>query len=233
MPIFDNHKAIFVHIPKCGGGSIWSLFFSEDEIFENITNNRYLSQNNNLLGMHFSDTIDYTHFTSSQIKIYFPLKHKNYYKFSFVRNPYGRLVSVYKDITMRTKYGSNIFSILEGNYDLSFDDFVLKLYDLVINKKFEKYKQAEYSFYIPQHIFLYNNGISMIDDIYKFENYNEEIDKLKKKLGIIQNMNNIHKHETGSFKNYRSYYTNEKIKNKVYDMYKVDFEYFGYSQLLE
>ena len=65
--ISHKHKCIFIHIPKCAGTSV-------EVNFSNKHSN---------------------HCPVAVFARKYPRKFKNYFKFSFVRNPFDRLVSVY------------------------------------------------------------------------------------------------------------------------------------------
>ena len=81
MVICHNKKCIFIHIPKTAGTSI------EQFIKDNDRNPIILLGVRNGRSMH--------HFSALEIKSLFPDLFKKYYKFSFVRNPYDRLLSEY------------------------------------------------------------------------------------------------------------------------------------------
>jgi len=70
--IIDEHKAIFVHIPKNAGTSIETLF----------SNRSFRIQPNK-------------HDTIHDIKRKFPELYKSYRKFTIIRNPYDKMVSWY------------------------------------------------------------------------------------------------------------------------------------------
>ncbi len=66
---FDQHKCIFIHIPKCAGVAVSTALF------------------NNLAGGHA---------TARQYQLIFsPTDFANYFKFAVVRNPWDRLVSAF------------------------------------------------------------------------------------------------------------------------------------------
>jgi hypothetical protein len=69
LKTFDNHKAIFFHIPKTGGNSIYESLFEKQE-------------------WGHRDVFYYKF-------IFGKKKFENYFKFCFVRNPINRLYSAY------------------------------------------------------------------------------------------------------------------------------------------
>ena len=77
-------------------------------------------------------------------------------------------------------------------------------------------------------------GIQNIDDIDfigKFENLENDILKLKKKIRIKIKHHNYNNHIKSKFKfiDYRPFYTEAKIIDKVYSYYERDFNQFHYT----
>ena len=70
--IIEERKAIFIHIPKTAGSAL-RVYFND--------------KGDDKYGLSRHDNID-------TIKVKFP-KHKEYRKFTIVRNPYDRAVSCY------------------------------------------------------------------------------------------------------------------------------------------
>ena len=70
--IIEEHKAIFIHIPKNAGSSIEALF----------ANSSFRIQPGK-------------HDTASEIKSKFPELYESYRKFTIIRNPYDKMVSWY------------------------------------------------------------------------------------------------------------------------------------------
>lgn len=87
MPIFHSKKVLFLHNPKTGGSTVESMFSIKmsPEYFYNDGRN-YL-QGNNCALQHLS-------YEALKKKLAPEIFH-SYYKFTFVRNPWDRLVSTY------------------------------------------------------------------------------------------------------------------------------------------
>lgn len=75
--ITHDYKLIYIHIPKCGGRSICDIF---NQRFDHFTSMYYKNE--------------YAHFW------------ERYEKFSIVRNPYSRLVSMYHYIQQHRRHAS-------------------------------------------------------------------------------------------------------------------------------
>ncbi|MEY8847889.1 sulfotransferase family 2 domain-containing protein [Psychroserpens sp. XS_ASV72] len=190
---FDDLKCIFVHIPKAAGISINKALFG------------------NLGGAH------------TKLKAYQLIFNKeefySYYKFTFVRNPWDRLVSTY-------------FFLKKGGLHEKdkqwFDDNLAKFQnfeDFVVNWLNEEniYKWIHFN---PQFEFITVNNKVLVDDIYKMETINEDIKTLASKLNVAIDL----KHENQNpnrHQKYREYYS-PKTKEIVRSVYKKDIELLDY-----
>lgn len=146
---------------------------------------------------------------------------------AIVRNPYDRLVSIYKYNRMRKNYWHS--------FDGSTKWGPPPLYDFCINHTFEEFVEKLREIFpnihrlpdwgnhtTPQYTWLINNqGDLVVPHILYFENLQEEI---KIKLNLHKKMKVINPSDG---KNYEEYYT-EKTKNIVYQLYQKDFELFQY-----
>ncbi|MDO6566328.1 sulfotransferase family 2 domain-containing protein [Alteromonas sp. 1_MG-2023] len=196
---FDQKKSIFVHIPKCAGVSVNRSLFG------------------NLAGGHTS--ID------QYINVYEPTKFLNYFKFTFVRNPWDRVVSAY---TFLQKGGMN-------KWDEKFYEEELKKYknfkDFVMNWLNEENIQKHHHFK-PQIDFIVDKYQRVsVDYIAYLENMEEDYNYIAKKLNIetpLEQLNQV------SRSDYRSFYDDES-KNVVQEIYKDDifllnYEFSGVTQ---
>lgn len=144
-------------------------------------------------------------------------KYKNYFKFTFVRNPYDRLVSCYEH-WIKNEFRSN-FDIYDSvKPEMSFEEFVKaisKIPDHISDGHFRS-----------QHTFITDRkGNLLVNFIGKIENINTDFKKVCKKTGMpYKKLSRINKKAE---KNYREYY-DEETKKLVQERYKKDFEMFGY-----
>ncbi|MFC1837488.1 sulfotransferase family 2 domain-containing protein [Thermodesulfobacteriota bacterium] len=193
---FDQHKCIFIHIPKCAGVSISKSLFG------------------NLAGGHMK---------MFKYKIVFSRHEFNsYFKFTFVRNPWDRLVSSYFFLK-EGGYGENDRMWAEANLNIykDFTEFVKKG---VYRKKILR-KQH----FVPQYKFICMPGqfATDLDFIGYFENLEKDFQYVSDKLGIkcALRFENVGKKRK---RDYRQYY-NSDTKRIVSDIYHKDIEMFGYS----
>ena len=154
------------------------------------------------------------------LKIYKNLdseRFENYFKFAFVRSPYDRLYSTYRYARKISHpvYRGPLSDI--AKYD-SFEQFVFEWCD--------RQKISEHYFLKAQVDYLSLGGDSIdVDFVGKFENLQEDFNRLCKLIGIDATLpvSNV----STSDSERKSAYTTE-MKNKISDIYKLDFELFDY-----
>mgnify|MGYP001267815261 CR=1 FL=1 len=135
---------------------------------------------------------------------------------AIVRNPYDRIISCYKYFKMKNNYWSKKYNA-SGNHTTlhdyctknSFKQFISDLYD----KKIEKDIHLK-----PQSSFLKKDN-KIYTKIMKLENLNEDFYKIFNKKLDIPKLNKSDNYNI---------YIDQETKNKIYEMYKEDFELFGY-----
>ena len=182
--ISHKHRFIFIEVPKTGTTTICSI----------LKNN-------------FDAVQPYKHLDIEQYKEKFPKETSSYFKFSFVRNPWSRVVSLY-----HRKEGMQMKS------EMTFSEFVgwIRLAtDTCIMPTPKKYMID---------FFKIDNKLKM-DFIGKFENLQEDFNTICDKIGIPQQQLS-HKNPT-KHKYYTEYY-DEETKQIVAEKYAKDIEYFGY-----
>lgn len=184
-----NKKIIFVHIPKCGGTSM------EKFILDNIDNEAVETK-------HF----DIDRYSSTYHSI------NSYFKFSMIRDPYDRFLSLYHYFCK----GSELYKNKSVNSDISISDFALNLAEglpLTSGRAWPAHYRTQYSFIKDS-----------CDFILKIENINEDIEVIKKKFNCPQScfpQINISKKSPLSD-------LPDKTVEIVNDIYDIDFRMFGY-----
>lgn len=223
--ISHKHKCIFIHIPKTAGQSIETSFLNDLNL--NWKNRRPL------LLMHNSEPsigpASLAHLLAKEYVKYHYISEElfnDYYKFTFVRNPYSRAYSFYK--------------YLKFSDSMSFDNFILKKFKrLFLKRKFLR----------PQYDFIYSNGKCLVDFIGRFENLEHDFKQIALKFNLEQKLprKNISKLTSFSQKKYsplfksllfyppfyrKPYSTDFKFSEKsrqiLIDFYANDFKYFNY-----
>jgi len=193
---FDYYKCIFVHIPKTAGISVCKALFG------------------NLAAGHS---------TIEQFKLFYrPSTFRNYFKFTFVRNPWDRLHSSYhflkkggvrpQDLVFRDTHLTSINS---------FENFVMNW--LTVDR-FETivHLRPQYSFLtLPD-----EKDDVLVDFVGRFENIENDFLTITRKLGMKEKQlpkENV----TADKKNYKMEYTPEMIE-RVYKLYERDIRLFKY-----
>ncbi len=148
---------------------------------------------------------------------------KNYFYFSFVRNPIERIASLYINKFLahekieRTgfEYKNYLNGILEQ--DMSFDEFVR-----MIVKIPDKYADRHFK---SQYFLLFKESKKM-DYVGKLENINEDFNFLVENYNLLP-LSRIN--SSGGKSSYLDLYSQELI-DLIYKRYIQDFEKFGYSK---
>lgn len=232
-------KCIYIHIPKSAGQSIHKIFARQLGYYRNQNAPLLLNLNDDpRLGppaLGHLKALDYVrcgHISQESFD--------SYYKFSFVRNPWARIVSEYKYRGHARKY-----------------DFKTYLFKHLPKPGFTDM----YTHIIPQYEFLYDeDGKLLVDFVGRFENLQKDFDAVCDKIGLprtfIPHRNSSaisltfpecfygikdsfhgvkrmlmdfisNKQKENTFSNYTEYYDDES-KAFVAELFKKDIEAFGY-----
>ena len=188
-------KCIFVHIPKCAGSSI--------------------NQQLDLKSLGFSG-----HSPASYHAEYL----SEYFSFTFVRNPYDRIVSAYKYFRI-LKPGHRWYKrnsiISDASNQMEFSEFVNHIPDFMKLIKREEGSFESGIHFQPFHYFI----DQPIDFVGRFENIQENYFKILSHLKLTRNP--LLKTNSTDNQNYRELYTKES-RNIVYNIYKEDIEKYNY-----
>lgn len=201
---------IFIHNPRTGGETIRTLLHK----FKN------------------------KHIKASQIK---NIKEK--YSFAFVRHPISRIISWYNHL-LKHEYFNKIennslndkslcYNLLKGEIKMlpKTERELAEKYDInkwikILLKKPELFN-ANYGPLSLQYSYIYSKtGEKLVTDVYKFENYTENLKIILKKIGKEELISNIEKTNHSIKKNCE---LTEESKKLIYDYFKKDFELFNYN----
>jgi len=150
---------------------------------------------------------------------YYPQNYKSYFKFTFVRNPFERLVSCWRDkIVENTQKPQGDEIQYMRDRDFSFSEFVA-----MVTSDF----WGMNGHWIPQCELLIDNFEIELDFIGKVENFDSDMKFVLQRLGVCEYQNDYHSNST-QHKHYTSYY-NEKSRLLVEEKYANDIETLGYS----
>lgn len=228
-------KIVFVHIPKCAGTSVERCLLQVSGLENDSLTTTLLQKNRNpfkgppsLGHLRAKDYVSKGHMTQNQWNSAF--------KFTIVRNPLARLVSIYnyRALSWRAR--------ALGKKSWSFREFVLNYfpawYDENYIKGHDNWTHAQ-----PIWKMLYDSKGEklLVDYVGKLENLNEDFKTVCLKAGLAEittlpreNPSSIKNPTTGeilppgySKPHWSSYYDEDTLSFAV-DFYKRDFELFGY-----
>ena len=250
MPLFHDSKCVFIHIPRTGGTSInkWLGIIPHTDQNKDpkpqldILYGNLMTQNN-YIELDHSTWIIATQIVKPDIM-------NNYFSFAIVRNPYVRLYSEY----LYKQKGDNRFVTAVGK---SFKQFVKDVYLNSQSLDMNNLPHHTISHFIPQTNFIVKrDGSVVINRIFKFEDLYSAVDYLGAKLNIDitkfpylnstypttlqdkvtdkngifllnQHHNNI---EKAKLKHIVENELDQETEQIIYEMYKLDFNNFGYKR---
>ena len=215
--VLEELRAIYVNIPKTGCTSVKKFFSSyyNWKVVENV---------------HQRESDIYSYIINKDIS---SKKYDEFYKFSFVRNPFSRLYSAFKDkIKPGIEHPVFIDCVEIGLYKLglrkehSFSQFV-NLVCSTPSELLDLHVKPQWQF-----IFTSDNE-KIVNDLYRFEDFSAEMLRLTQRLGIHIKLEDI-PHENRAqvrLDEYKQFYDIDTI-TAVAKRYDKDFEIFGYHKTI-
>jgi len=212
MIISNKYKFVFVHIPRTGGFSVdnaMAKHLGEKDFYTNqyIRPRPPLAQPS---GRNY-------HLKLRNINELDKNKYKNYYKFTFVRNPYERMVSLYSFFSQMNNHKP------QNDFE-SFKDWVTERNN-IINPTLRVETQNRWK-NVPQLDYLLDKDNNIgVDFVGRTENFADDLTSVVQHLGIpVETI----PHKNGSQHLHYSLYYDEETKEKVKKDYIKDLEMFNY-----
>jgi hypothetical protein len=222
--ISEYDQCLFVHIPKVAGQSI-------EQVFLTRAGHTWQQREKFLLKANHEPALGpprLAHLTASEYVSKGHIQQKEFeelFRFSFVRNPWDRLVSEY----------------LYRGHTFSFKDWLFNYFPTAHNDDYQKSYDA-YRHIMPQYDFLYDQrGNLLVDYVGRFENLSEDFAKVSE-LITGQRLSLPHKNKTpiAGLKSkvraivmpsrkldYQAYYDDES-RDFVEGFYAKDIKHFAY-----
>lgn len=197
--ISHKYKLIFIHIPRTGGTSIEKA----------ILNNR-----SGWWGIHAPSK----HLNAYSAKKIYKSYWDDYFKFTFVRNPWDRMVSM-------LKYGSFYGVHLSKDERITIDDYLKYFKKIEYDRRFFNFSQIKDT--QTQDGAVYGNIIGEdMNFVGKFETLDQDFETLCE-LTNIPKVRLPKIEQSLNRKNYKKYY-NEENKLLVKEKYRIDIEKYNY-----
>lgn len=201
--VVENPKMIFFRVPKAASTSIHRGYLAENYDTLNVkTSNKRFFQ--------WMKSVTFDWFTKA-------------YKFTFVRNPWDRFVSLYVYFTTyvpKSKGSPLAYRFKRDNEPIpTFLQFVDNFDDLCGRREDIR------NHTLPQHIFAFHKGTQFVDYIGRFEHLDLDMSRVQLSQKLVyerleHRMRTDHDH-------YRSFY-NDDTRRKVGKMFKKDVKLFDY-----
>lgn len=231
--ICHHYRCLFVHIPKTAGQSV-------EHAFLGLLGLRWETRIPLLLMQNRQPEIgppSLAHLKAREYVLYkylTPEMFDSYFKFSFVRNPWSRMVSIYKYMGFDKKSDFKTFLMCDFKNDIFKNKywFVGPQVEFLSNGKGDiildyvgRYEtlQADFS-HVCRKI-----GIPEVQLPYvNVSGYKKSASSLKKPKKTIKNiLSKIRTNVIPSYETYHEYYDQETI-DYVADIYRKDIDWFGY-----
>ncbi len=210
--INHKYKCIFIHISKCAGTSVENAFgLLEKRINKAHYDDLYGWCEHQKIFLHHATPQELFDFGFIDETVW-----NTYYKFIIIRDPWDRAYSDYIWMLKQIKGVS------------SFEDF-LKKEGLFKSKLTQKSKYYRGDHLKKQIDYLYLNGAKIdYDRVIRFENLNEELQKVEIELNLPQGFFKTKKNvATKKFKHYSQFYNNYK-KELLNSYFKEDITMLPY-----
>ncbi len=206
--IVHNLKVIYFHIGKTAGTSV-------EKLLDNQIRNPNIADYDSFFGFDKKHNIFLQHASAEFVKNHVSNDiFDHYYKFSVVRNPFERLVSVF-------------FYLIDQNTERfgDFDSFIHALPELNSHNNYRKG-----SHFISQTQYTHLDGNNICDHIAHFEYLPQSLDQVCHDLKINNVLGHHNKDPNKKWKQVAIHeYFNKHTIKIVCDLFEQDFINFGYS----
>ena len=200
MPVNTKEKFVFIHIPKCAGTSVARYLNIDDSYYslehEKINNVLYTPQ-------HYTYKI-----LNKKINL------KDYFTFSFVRNPYNRVISDFFWL-------QDIGKLDKTTDKKNFDEWFFKYYSVIdIDHK------------LPQNNYICDiDGNILVDYVGRVESFNEDFNTILNFIKQPKPNSPLKKNNHSKTDEFKCMFLTSDVIDKINEIYNKDFKLFGYDLL--
>lgn len=217
MPIIHRRKCIQIHIPKTGGTSITDWIGIPKRM-----RNFYSYQQDSLYIEHNSIRYAAQHVPAFLLKEICCPYFDEYYKFSFVRNPYDRIIS---EFFWRNRTNE---TVKNGTQEIVLEMFKNFLKNLNLSLSNEIGRKWDHE--CPQSLFVFdNNKKLLVDDLFKLEDIDLAVEKISLKLNLKNKPQKLNERKSNLDMD-KSLFLTDENKQIIYSLYKQDFDNFDYEK---
>ena len=226
-------KVLYIHIPKTGGTSITSALSKCDS--EVITERHPIYKYDRLYGKQIQNVLDFKLPRSEHFKeVLGNALYDRLWKVAMVRNPWDRYVSNWKWLT-RDACKYNNYTKNENSFT-TFETFVKESQRCFGSNLIRPYDHQRWHLRNQTEHIVDVNGEIMVDYVGRFENIQEDFNKICEKAGVTLELPYLNRvgHYSGEEEkskptktHYSTYYTQELV-DIIAERCKPDIEYFKY-----
>jgi hypothetical protein len=195
--VSKENKTLYFHVAKTGGSSIAALLRANN-LDDGVLSNKYLGLDEKI--SYFNEVAD---------------EWESYYKFTFVRNKYDLLISLYNmDVRLNGKMS------LDSN--VTFEGFIRDHVGCTNTLK----NEGLYNSLIDQYYLTHLDGQPLYDFVGTLENFDTDLDVVCQKLQIE---NTQYRENVGAYdKSKKDGYYTEELREIVRAKFPEEFKHFGW-----
>jgi hypothetical protein len=197
----SERKVLFVHIPRTAGSSLVKILSEQLNYFRTLDSNRR--------------SINYRY-----LKDYSEKFRQKHFIFSFVRNPWDRVVSSFLYLN------SNVSNLEDQQDKIKYLERYNGNFKKFVKNAFKNEEIFQSIYFRPQNKWICDeDGNALVNFLGRYENLNENLNDLSKILRV--DFKEFLIGDEFRQDHYRNYY-NKKTKRIISKIYSKDIELFGY-----
>ena len=206
MEISFDHRFIFIHVYRAGGMSVGKALkpyaWAPNPHLLKVPLLRKMGRT----GLHRLQDHYYGHIKAKELKAALPEVFDDFFKFTFVRNPWAWHVSIYHDVRQRTDHPE--YDLFRG----------LRTFEEYLEWRVLERPEQQREFVLS------DDGELLVDFIGHHETLHEDFETVCRRVGIEPTLPYVNR---SSHDDFREYYT-DQTRALVAEVWKGDIDYFGF-----